>query len=190
MNRPRGRPPRDKGTASREDMLDAALHLLDAKGVEAFTMRALAARVQVNPMTIYHHFGDRDGLIGAMAERVYAGVAAPEDGEPVSRIEALLRAYHAKVMRHPGLTLLIFSRPAVFPEQARRITEELTRLLAEAGLPPERLGLWINILVDFTHGAAVATAMGGRADGSAPGLGSDDGYADALAELLSGLRKR
>lgn len=185
MNRPRGRPPRDKASLSPEDMLATALDLLDAKGAKAFTMRALAERLLVNPMTIYHHFGDRDGLIEAMSERVYRNVSAPAAGTPRGRIEALLRAYHAQILRHPGLTLLIFNLPTVFPEQARRITEDIVALLAEAGLSSQRSRLWVNILVDFTHGAAVATAMGGRP--SFEGSGPDNGYDEALSELLDGL---
>ncbi|SKA34551.1 TetR/AcrR family transcriptional regulator [Consotaella salsifontis] len=166
-------------------MLSAALDLLDTEGVDAFTMRALAGRLQINPMTIYHHFGDRDGLISAMSERVYRSVSAPALGNPRCRIEALLRAYHAQVLKHPGLALLIFSRPTVFPEQAQRITEEIAQLLVEAGLSPQRTRLWVNILVDFTHGAAIATAIGGRSDPE--GSGSNDDYNEALAELLNGL---
>jgi AcrR family transcriptional regulator len=166
-------------------MLLGALDLLDAKGVEAFTMRALAERLQINAMTIYHHFGDRDGLIGAMSERTYRCVSAPTSGLPRSRIKALLLSYHAQVLHHPGLTLLIFSRPAVFPEQARRITEDIAALLAEAGLSPHRSRLWVNILVDFTHGAAVATAMGGQS--TSDGLGAENDYDNALAELLNAL---
>jgi hypothetical protein len=120
-----------------------------------------------------------------MSERVYRGVSAPASGTPLTRIEALLRTYHAQVLHHPGLTLLIFSRPSVFPEQARRITESIAVLLGEAGLSPQRSRLWLNILVDFTHGAAVATAMGARSTSGAPGL--DNGYDDALAELLKAL---
>jgi AcrR family transcriptional regulator len=185
MNRSPGRPPRGKAGVSPKDILLGALDLLDAKGAEAFTMRALAERLQINAMTIYHHFGDRDGLIGAMSERAYRGVSAPPSGTPRSRIKALLLAYHAQVLHHPGLTLLIFSRPAVFPEQARRITEDIAGLLAEAGLSPQRSRLWVNILVDFTHGAAVATAMGGQS--TSDGLGLEIGYDDALTELLNAL---
>ncbi|HEY4545336.1 MAG TPA: TetR/AcrR family transcriptional regulator [Pedomonas sp.] len=185
MKRPRGRPPRSKAAVSPEDMLATALDLLDARGVDAFTMRALAERLQINPMTIYHHFGDRDGLIRAMSERVYGTVCAPQTGTPRDRIAALMRAYHAQVLRHPGLTLLLFSRRTVFPEQARRITESIARLLVEAGLTAQQSRLWVHILVDFTHGAAVATAMGAR-DGPVPA----DGYDDALDELLNGLEGR
>nr|WP_272214392.1 helix-turn-helix domain-containing protein [Marinicella sp. W31]MDC2879995.1 helix-turn-helix domain containing protein [Marinicella sp. W31] len=67
-------------------MVTAALDLLDQKGVEAFTMRALAERLKVNPMTIHHHFGGRDGLIDAMSEWSYAGVSASDGGTPTERI--------------------------------------------------------------------------------------------------------
>ena len=146
-------------------------------------MRALAERLQVNPMTIYHHFGDRDGLIRAMSEVTYRNVVAPSSGTPLRRMNALLCAYHAQVLRHPGLTLLVFSRPEVFPEQARRITEEIAALLHETGISPQRSHLWVNILVDFTHGAAIATAMGTKV--AAPD--SHDSYEEALSELLKGL---
>ncbi len=185
MSRARGRPPRDKAAPSTDDMLSAALELLDAGNIEAFTMRALAERLQINAMTIYHHFGDRDGLIAAMSEKVYRDVSAPASGTPRSRIEALLQAYHAKVLRHPGFTLLIFSRPTIFPEQARRITEDVAALLSEAGLSPQRSRLWLDILVDFTHGAAVATAMGPGSASASPRV--DNGYNLALTELLDGL---
>lgn len=187
MSRPRGRPPRDKPSATPEDVLAAALQLLDAAGVEAFTMRAIAERLQINPMTIYHHFGDRDGLIEALSEQVYSDVEAPGPGNCFSRIEALLFAYHRKVRQHPGLALLIFSRPAVFPEQARRITELIANLLHEAGIPLQRSKLWVNILVDFTHGAAIATAMG-KPDEPGHGVGSDGGYRDTLVELIERLK--
>lgn len=83
-------------------MLSAALRLLDTPGVEWFTMRSLAHRLGITPMTIHHHFGDRDGLIAAMARRVDGGVPEPAEGPPLQHVEALLRSYHAAVLRHPA----------------------------------------------------------------------------------------
>lgn len=148
-------------------------------------MRALASRLQVTPMAIYHHFGDRAGLIDAMSEHVYAAITAPVSGMPDERIKALLLAYHDKVLQHPGLTLLIFSQPEVFPRQARRITADIAQLLAETGLSPERSRLWLHILVDFTHGAAIAAAMASRSK-SAVSAAKDD-FDKALVELLKEL---
>lgn len=168
-------------------MLTAALDLLDHKNGDAFTMRALAERLDINPMTIHHHFGGRDGLISAMSEWIYAHVAAPDGGTATERIRGLLKAYHTQVLRYPGLTLLIFSRPTVFPQQAQRITEEILALLVEAGLPDPRTRLWLDILVDFTHGAALATAMNGGSAAAEPE--ESQGYAAALDELLIGLNE-
>jgi len=187
MKRPRGRPPRAKAPVSRDDMVVAALDLLDREGADALTMRALAERLGINPMTIHHHFGGRDGLIGAMSEAVYAQVTALETSTPLVRIAGLLKAYHAQVLRHPALTMLIFSRPAVFPQQAERITNEISALLAEVGLPEDRTPLWRDILVDFTHGSALATAMSARGLGYAPQ--DDHGFTRTLTELLTGLKR-
>lgn len=171
--------------------MSTALEILDSKGAEALTMRALATRLGVNPMTIYHYFEDRDGLIKALAEKVYADVVTIRDGDVRKRLEELLLAYQSQVMRHPGLTLTIFSRPAVFPDQAKRITGDLTSLLRELGLPPSQSRLWVNILVDFTHGAALATAMSRRSgteDGGPVSI-EDEDYASTLAELLDSLER-
>ena len=134
MKRPRGRPPRAEAPVSREEMLGAGLDLLDREGADAFTMRALAERLGINPMTIHHHF-----------------------------------------------------RPSVFPQQAERITNEISALLAEAGLPDHRTRLWRDILVDFTHGAALATAMNGRRGGSEPL--DDQEFTMALKELSTCLTR-
>lgn len=186
MNRPRGRPTRQAGGPSPDDMLGAAIDLLDAAGVEGFTMRALAARLQINTMTIYHHFGDRERLVAAMADRIHAGVVAPASGAALSRAEGLLHAYHATILRHPALTLLVFTSPGLFPAQAQRITDSLCGLLVDAGLSAQRAALWLDILVDFTHGAALATALADRSAASA-NEGADR-YRQALAQLLGGLR--
>ena len=126
--RGRGRPPSDGKTVLPERILSNALSILDADGLDRLTMRALAVRVGINPMTIYHHFKDRDGLIRSLAEWVYADVAAPETGDANTRLRGLLMAYYAKVVLHPALTLAIFARPSIFPDHATRITESLISL--------------------------------------------------------------
>ena len=186
MKRPRGRPARDAAGVSRDKMLTEALDLLGTVGAEGFTMRALAARLGVNPMTFYHHFGDRDGLISAMADQAYSSISDPEEGTPRIRIAGVLRAYYARILSHPDLTLLIFRRPKAFPREARRITEVIAQLLVEAGMTPQRSRLWVGILVDFTHGAAIAVAMAMHSENNAAGDKAYD-YAQALAELMNGL---
>jgi AcrR family transcriptional regulator len=153
MSRPRGRPAAGEGV-QREAILAAALALLDDDGAQ-FGMRALAARLGVSPMSLYHHVGDRAGLLQALSDQVYGAVLDGGDAtvDERTQVRALLTRYHDAVGRHPQLTLAIFAEPAAFAGTARRITERLTELLS--ALTPEQL-LWRDILVDHAHGSGLA----------------------------------
>jgi len=59
--------------STEEKILDAAARLLEEGGVEAVTTRAVCQAAGITAPTLYHHFGDKDGLLGAV---VAQGVAA------------------------------------------------------------------------------------------------------------------
>jgi AcrR family transcriptional regulator len=186
--------PRGRGRPSIEErvsptkILSEAVDILDDEGFDRLTMRALAARVGINPMTIYHHFKDRDGLIKALADTVYSDVSTPANGDARTRVAGLLAAYRAKVVQHPALSLAIFSRPTVFPDHAKRITVDLTNLLRDLGASPKRSLLWAHILVDYTQGAALAVAVRGEAKRLQASIEHvDDNYETGIAELLDAL---
>ena len=154
MTRPRGRPARGQGV-TRDAILDAALALLDEDGDAGLTMRSLAARLGVTPMSLYHHVTDRAGLLRALSDRLYGGVlqGVDEAGGPVEGIRMVLTRYYDAVITHPQLTLAIFVEPAAFAGASREITDRLTALLA--ALTPAYL-LWRDILVDHAHGSGLA----------------------------------
>src|SRR5213082_2852259 len=58
-HRHRGRPP----TIDRKAVLETAIRLLDAEGVEALTMRRLASELGVSVMAPYRHVGSQDELL-------------------------------------------------------------------------------------------------------------------------------
>jgi TetR/AcrR family tetracycline transcriptional repressor len=61
----------------RADVVDGALELLDAVGLEGLTMRKLAAALNVQGGALYRHFPSKEALMDAMADRLLAGVGAP-----------------------------------------------------------------------------------------------------------------
>ena len=63
----RGRRPLGSPDA-REAVLGAARELFAELGFERTTMRAVAARADVDAALIYHYFGDKDGLLAAVVE--------------------------------------------------------------------------------------------------------------------------
>jgi AcrR family transcriptional regulator len=181
MNRPRGRPGRGQGV-TREEILEGALALLDEGGGQALSMRALAARLKVTPMSLYHHVGDRAGLLRALSDRVYAAVLAGsgEAAEPLAELRRLMGRYHEAVGRHPQLTLAIFAEPAAFAGVTRQITERLDVLLA--ALTPAHL-LWRDILVDHAHGSGLALTAAQGDPQQAQAMREQ--YAQALDALLA-----
>jgi len=77
--RPAGRtPPPDRRPAlTREQVLTAALQIIDEDGVEALTMRRLGQALARNPMAVYRHAADKDALLDDVVEHVAAELVAP-----------------------------------------------------------------------------------------------------------------
>lgn len=130
--------------------------MLAEGGEQGLTMRGLASRLGVTPMSLYHHVGDRAGLLRALSEEVYGGVAMQARSRAKghgAQLRKLLLHYYEAVGRHPQLTLAIFNEPQAFAGVTVLITEQLTALL-EAVTPDAEL--WRDILVDHAHGSALA----------------------------------
>lgn len=105
-----GRVPRN--TLSRPLIVDAALALMDADGLDAVTMPRLAERLGVGTMSLYRHIEDKDDLVNAVAERVLSAVAVP-GGEPddwEGRVVGYLRALRAQALDHPALSGILAGR--------------------------------------------------------------------------------
>lgn len=64
---------------SREDVVTAALRLLDSWGLEFFSMRRLAGELDVQPSALYHHVASKQELLGFMAARIVGGVEVDAD---------------------------------------------------------------------------------------------------------------
>jgi Bacterial regulatory proteins, tetR family. len=64
---------------SREDVVSAALTLLDSWGLEFFSMRRLAGELEVQPSALYHHVASKQELLGFMAARIVGAVEVDED---------------------------------------------------------------------------------------------------------------
>lgn len=156
MSRPRGRPASGKGV-TRDDILTTALTLLDECSGHGLTLRALATRLGVTPMSLYHHVGDHAGLLRALSDRVYAEAleGTGESTDHRAEIRGLLIRYYRAVGHHPQLTLAIFTTPAAFAGVTLQITDRLAALLAEVTVEPM---LWRDILVDHAHGSGLALA--------------------------------
>ncbi|HPA89205.1 MAG TPA: TetR family transcriptional regulator [Quisquiliibacterium sp.] len=155
----------------------AALALVDADGVEALSMRRLAAVLAVDPMSIYHHVPNKQALLQSVYDRVLEELpvphAAPDGWQHALR--DLARRFYRLARRHPQVMPgLIASRWGTRRE--REIHAAIDQLLAAEGFAaPDRARIVGAI---YTY----ATGLAGLA---AHGLGSRPLY-DPAAEGAAG----
>ncbi len=101
-----------RNTLSRARVVDAALAIIDADGVDALTMPRLAKHLGVGTMSLYRHVEDKDDLINAVAERVLGGVTVP-DGDSddwEGRVVGYLRDLRDAALAHPSLVRILAER--------------------------------------------------------------------------------
>lgn len=160
----RARPP-----LTRDSVIAAAIALADAEGVDAVSMRALAARLGVVPMALYKHVGDKEDLLDGMVDQVIDAFSAdPEASETAPRpedwraaVRTRLLAARATLARHPWARRAIETRVRRTPAVLRHM-DALTGLLLAGGLS-----------ADLTHHAM--HTLGNRIWGFSPELFNDPG---------------
>ena len=113
--------PRDlESEATRRTILAAAEHLLTTGGEEGLSIRELCNRAGVTAPTVYHHFGDKAGLIARVVDACFADFDRAFAGRPVplDPVEALCWAFDRYVEyggAHPTHYRLMFQ-----PRRAHR----------------------------------------------------------------------
>ena len=122
-------------SASRARILDAARHLVETDGVDAVSMRKVAAEVGLAPTAIYWHVGGRDDLLNAVLDEMIADlppIRARGTG-PRDRIASVARA--ARQEFHDGLrTLQLATEVGRGNELSFRAQVVLARETTAAGL--------------------------------------------------------
>ncbi len=118
-----------------ERIVATAMAVADAEGLEAVSMRRLAAELGVGPMSLYRHVAGRDALELLLVRAVFRAHPLPEPGPPGwrAKLELVCRVQWRVYRAHPWLPELIsMTRPVLIPE-AMAHTE--WTLQALAGVP-------------------------------------------------------
>ncbi len=130
---------------SRRVILDATEALIVEDGIEEFSIRKLAARCGFSAPTVYHHFGDKDGLIDALLqerfERLLRGVRrVPTGQDPVENLRQMCHAFLRFGLSNPRFYRLMMTagpdgadRVTPAAEESRDLLEAPWRDLAAAG---------------------------------------------------------
>ena len=91
-------------------------------GLEAVTMRRVAAALDTGAASLYVYVSGREGLLQAMLDRVTATIEleAPDPARWRAQLHSLLRRMHQALVAHPGMAALTLEDPPTTEVVLRR----------------------------------------------------------------------
>ena len=111
--------PRD--TLTREQVITAAIELMDAEGLDGLNMRALGRRLGSAATAVYWHVGSKANLIALAGDQAWGEVTLPDPIAVGWRAAATTMAagLHTMLTRHPWVVQAFGSYPLFGPGKAR-----------------------------------------------------------------------
>jgi TetR/AcrR family transcriptional regulator, tetracycline repressor protein len=167
------------GSISREDIVDAAVTIVEAGGYEEMSIRSLAADLGVGPMSLYRHIRDKDDLLDEVVSRLLARVWRPAAGEDDWQ-EWIVEAADSMrqfLVTQPAALHVYLRHPVVSPAAVERM-DAIMGVLRRAGLDEQAARAAYGALHTYTIGFAALEAS--RA-GWVPGSGDVSSLAQQLA---------
>jgi AcrR family transcriptional regulator len=140
----------DDKARTRRRILAAAAAIAESAGLDAVSTRSVAAAAGIRAASLYQLFGDKDGLLAALARHAFDLYLAdkkslPHTGDPVADMRRAWDSHVSFGLRHPALYVLMYGtgRPGRRPpaaDEARELLLTFLDRMAAAGrlrLPPE-----------------------------------------------------
>lgn len=167
-------------------IIEAAIAIADADGMDRLSMRAVGERLGTSAMALYTYVPSKRELVDLMYDHAHAGrpAAYPVGGGLRTAVAAWADDLWDRYLRHPWLLQVSYARPVLGPNE-QAVLESLLTVLHTAELPPDRLRPAVSALFHLVRGAA-STAAEGRAAASATGT-SDQQWWTERSALLSRL---
>ena len=167
------------GELDRDTVVAAVLRLARRSGIEAVTMRALAAELGTSSAAVYYHVPNKAALLDLVAESVLAAVRVPVDGSWDERLRDLYVDARRQLLGVAGIAGVLQTRPVA--AAGRELDATSRRLLTEAGPPAATVRAGHSLLYTYLLGAVTLEHTVGR--------GSAATFATGLDLILAGLRE-
>ena len=142
-----------RGSLTPRRILDAVATTVANSGVDAVTMRAIAAELKVDPMALYRHFQDKDALLAAFVDDVFADIGPPRR-PGIDGAKELARQYFHVLIAHPGLVHITLEHSINSPHQLL-MGERIYQGMLDAGYDTETAVMVFSGLLRFVLGSAL-----------------------------------
>src|SRR5947209_4809582 len=168
--------PRD--TLTRAQIVNCAIALLDAEGLDGLNMRALGKRLGSAATAVYWHVGSKANLIALAGDRIWGQIPLPDltamDWRTAA--EEMATDLHSALTRHPWLVQAFGTYMVYGPGKARYDDHSLA-LFETAGFSGPHAEQAATAVFTFVLGNALGPAA---ADSLVRRLSRDGGNADEL----------
>jgi AcrR family transcriptional regulator len=122
--------PQRRPVLSRDVIVDAAVRIADAEGLDAVSIRRVAGDLGVRAMSLYTYIDRKEDLLALMRDRVNGEVLLGKDLPDGWReaLSAIARRTRDVVMRHPWMVDIAAHAAAPGPNALRHVEESFTAL--------------------------------------------------------------
>lgn len=152
--RRRGRGAGQPSGLDRDRITEATVRLLDAEGLAKFSMRRLAAELNVTAMSVYWYVDTKDDLLELALDAAFGELTLPDpdaDEDWRDQLRALARGYRDLLVRHPWLSPLIGTYVNIGPNSLA-FSRVVQRVIRRTGLPAHGLVAAISAVFQFVYG--------------------------------------
>ena len=113
----------------RRQLIEAGIVILERDGLQALTVRKLAAEVDTSTMVVYTHFGSMTGVVDALSAEIFARFGAalaaiPHTDDPVADFFSMGAAYRRFALKNPQHYQLMFG--TTVPASLSSVRSDLT----------------------------------------------------------------
>ncbi|MFF4246135.1 TetR/AcrR family transcriptional regulator [Streptomyces sp. NPDC001822] len=136
----------------RDRITTASVRLLDADGLAKFSMRRLAAELDVTAMSLYWYVDTKDDLLELALDTVFGEIPPPrEDADWRDRLRELATSYRRMLVRHPWASALAGIFLNIGPH-SMLFSYAVQDVIRATGLPLERRTGGMSAVFQFVYG--------------------------------------
>jgi AcrR family transcriptional regulator len=136
-----------------ERIVARAIRVADAEGLDAVSIRRIAADLDARPMSLYDHVPSKGALLAAMADEVVAEVLVepPLADDWREAITTIMRLLYAMLVRHPWLVFVTSKHPRFGPNSERH-AGQLAEAMSGLSLEPAEMWILVGTVNDYVLG--------------------------------------
>ncbi|MEQ4721578.1 TetR/AcrR family transcriptional regulator C-terminal domain-containing protein [Nonomuraea sp. B19D2] len=142
------------GSLSQARIVAVALEIARTEGMEALTIRRLAADLGASRMALYRHVADKEALVDLVMNAIAEHDVVPpgiDEGPWPHRLRLLATAMRRQLAAYPGVVDVLMTRANHGPG-ALHLVETILAILADAGLDERQAARHYLIFIDLVLG--------------------------------------